>query len=111
MIRYILILLMNVIGIFGANANYCAEHVFNISQCNDQDNSGGKIESAPMTIASFGIIEGNNTLVNHFAAGNKFHHHDNYTQNRHVKMDLTSDNINLLTFIRKDIHFLSVLLI
>lgn len=111
MARYFLILLVNVIGIFSANANCCAEPVFIISQYDHHDNSRGEIESTPMSIATFGIIEGNNILVNYFPVGNKLHHQDNYSLSRLVKIYSISGNINLLTYIRKDIYFLSVLLI
>lgn len=109
MTRFILLLLINIIGSFAANAIGCNEHVIIISQYG-HDNEG-KIESTQISTVPFGIIEGNNVFTNYFAAGNKLRHFGYYSSDRLLKTGIVSNNINLLTIIRKDIHFLSVLLI
>ncbi|HLN73201.1 MAG: hypothetical protein ACM3O8_14470 [Methylococcaceae bacterium] len=111
MTRGILILLINVIGIFGANAKCGEKHTSVISQYYPHDNAGGEIEFAQIAIVSLGIIEGNDVASNQFTIGYKHIPKTNYSIDRHSKCDFSISNRNLLSFIQKDIHFLSVLLI
>lgn len=111
MTRYILILLINVIGIFAANARCHANHGSIISKYDHHENTCGEIESTQISVVSSAIMEVNDIRTDHCTTGNKYLHSGNYSKNRHSKSDFKTDNTNLRSFIQKDIHFLSVLLI
>jgi hypothetical protein len=109
--RYIFILLVNVILALGTKAKCYADPSCIISKYDLHDSSANEMELSQISIDSIGLIEGNDILTNHFSPGNKSLPYENHPTDRQYKLSVSLKNINLRYFIRKDIHFLSVLLI
>lgn len=111
MARSFLLLLLILTGHVSVDAKWRWDPSVYISPYNHQDNSDGAIEYSSISIICYGIIAENNSTINPAVYCNKHAQFDSFYSDRHYKSNFSVSRTNLLTRIKKDIYFLSVLLI